>query len=214
MGGGRITCCHCIALEKYSFKAEDLGLLSQASTQSESSRVESFLDWEQKCKGTLDSSGSSAEGNWISLSAIPYQVRPLPTALVHCTITDLSPGDRKFRPLRQAMYTTPLEFELTVRSSQPISASPLFSETTRPHASFTLYGGALTIRRPVWGGSNGVINFLWILLCNAEFSPCWALPEYIRALIYLSCLRVFSVTPWVIVYRLYHVRWQGQCDWF
>ena len=34
----------------------------------------------------------------------------------------------------------------------------------------------------VWGGSKGVINFPWIFLCDAEFSPCWALPEYIRAL--------------------------------
>ena len=36
----------------------------------------------------------------------------------------------------------------------------------------------------------------------------------IRTLIHLACLRVFSVTPWVIVYRLYRVRWQGQSDWF
>ena len=36
----------------------------------------------------------------------------------------------------------------------------------------------------------------WIFfLFNAEFSPCWALPEYIRGLIHLACLRVFSVTP-------------------
>ena len=66
----------------------------------------------------------------------------------------------------------------------------------------------------LWGGPKGVINFWGIFLCNAEFSPCWALPEYIRALIHLACLRVFSVTPWVIVYRLYRVRWQGQSDWF
>ena len=66
----------------------------------------------------------------------------------------------------------------------------------------------------VWGGSKGVINFPWSFLCNAEFSPSWALPEYILALIHLACLRVFSVTPWVIVYRLYRVRWQGQSDWF
>ena len=53
----------------------------------------------------------------------------------------------------------------------------------------------------------GLSTFLGIFfLCNAEFSPCWALPEYIRALIHLACLRVFSVTPWVIVYRLYRVR--------
>ena len=45
-----------------------------------------------------------------------------------------------------------------------------------------------------------------IFLRNAEFSPCWALPEYIRALIHFAYLRVFSVTPWVIVYRLYRVR--------
>ena len=31
-------------------------------------------------------------------------------------------------------------------------------------------------------------------LCNAEFSPCWALTEYVRALIHLACLRVFSVS--------------------
>ena len=59
----------------------------------------------------------------------------------------------------------------------------------------------------LWGGSKGVINFPWIFfLRNAEFSPCWALPEYIWALIHLACLRVFSVRPWVIVYRLYRVR--------
>ena len=52
----------------------------------------------------------------------------------------------------------------------------------------------------VWGGSKGVINCPWIFYAMREFSPCWALPEYIRALIYLACLRVFSVTPWVIVY--------------
>ena len=51
-------------------------------------------------------------------------------------------------------------------------------------------------------------------LCNAEFIPCWALPDYIRALIHLARLRVFSVTPWVIVYRLYRVRGQGQSDQF
>ena len=38
-----------------------------------------------------------------------------------------------------------------------------------------------------WGGSKGVISFPWIFYCNAEFSPCWALPEYIRALIHLAC---------------------------
>ena len=51
-------------------------------------------------------------------------------------------------------------------------------------------------------------------LCNEEFSPCWALPEYIRALIRLACLRVFSVMPRVIVYRLYRVRWRGQSNGF
>ena len=49
----------------------------------------------------------------------------------------------------------------------------------------------------VWGGSKGVINFPWSFLCNAEFSPSWALSEYILALIHLACLRVFSVMPWV-----------------
>ena len=58
----------------------------------------------------------------------------------------------------------------------------------------------------LWGGAKRVINFPLIFLCNAEFSPCWALPEYIRALIPLACLRVFLVTPWVIVYRLYRMR--------
>ena len=34
----------------------------------------------------------------------------------------------------------------------------------------------------LWGGSKAVVNFPWtFFLCNAEFSPCWALPEYIRA---------------------------------
>ena len=51
----------------------------------------------------------------------------------------------------------------------------------------------------LWGGSKEVINFPGIFLDNAEFSPCWALLEYIRALIQLACLRVFSVTPWAIV---------------
>ena len=64
------------------------------------------------------------------------------------------------------------------------------------------------------GGSKGVINFPWIFLCNAKFSPFWALLEYIQALIHLACLQVFLVTLWVIVYRLYQVRWQGQSDWF
>ena len=58
----------------------------------------------------------------------------------------------------------------------------------------------------LWGGSKGDINFSDFFLCNTECSPCWALPEYIRALIHLACLRVFSVMPWVIVYRLYRVR--------
>ena len=53
----------------------------------------------------------------------------------------------------------------------------------------------------LWGGSKGVINFPWIFfLCNAEFSPRWALLEYIRALIHLACLPVLSVTPWIFVY--------------
>ena len=64
------------------------------------------------------------------------------------------------------------------------------------------------------GWFQGVVSFPWIFSCNAEFSPCWALPEYIRALIHLVCLRVVSVTPWVILYRLYRVRWQGQSNWF
>ena len=59
----------------------------------------------------------------------------------------------------------------------------------------------------------GLLTFLWFFLCNAEFSPCSALPEYIRALIHLACLRVFSVTPWVIVYR-FRLRWQKQSEWF
>ena len=58
------------------------------------------------------------------------------------------------------------------------------------------------------------LNLSLDFLCNAQFSPCWALPEYIWALIHLACLRVFSVAPWVTVYRLYRVRWQGQSDWF
>ena len=60
----------------------------------------------------------------------------------------------------------------------------------------------------------GLLTFLGFFLCNAECSPCWALPEYIRALTHLACLRVFSVTPWVLVYRLYRVRRQGQSDKF
>ena len=40
----------------------------------------------------------------------------------------------------------------------------------------------------------GLLTFL-DFLCYAEFSPCWALPESIRALIHLACLRVFSVMP-------------------
>ena len=57
----------------------------------------------------------------------------------------------------------------------------------RPHAFLS--------EEDLWGGSKGVINFPWIFFffCNAEFSPCWALSEYIRALIHLACLRVFSV---------------------
>ena len=60
----------------------------------------------------------------------------------------------------------------------------------------------------------GLLISLDFFLCRVEFSPCWALPEYIRALIHSASLRVFSVTPWVIVYRLYRVRWQGHSDWF
>ena len=46
-------------------------------------------------------------------------------------------------------------------------------------------------------------------LSNAEFSPCLALPEYIRALIHSACLRVFSVTPWVGFKRSHwiHLGW-------
>ena len=29
------------------------------------------------------------------------------------------------------------------------------------------------------GGSKGVINSPWIFYCNAEFSPCWTLLEYV-----------------------------------
>ena len=32
----------------------------------------------------------------------------------------------------------------------------------------------------------GLLTFLGFFLCNGEFSPCWALPEYIRALIHLA----------------------------
>ena len=65
----------------------------------------------------------------------------------------------------------------------------------------------------------GLLTFLGLFLfcflyAIPEFSPCWALPEYIRALIHLAGLRVFSVLTWVIVYRLYRVRWQGQSDVF
>ena len=60
----------------------------------------------------------------------------------------------------------------------------------------------------------GLLTFLGFFLCNAEFSPCWALPEYIRALIHWACLRVFPVTLWVIVYWFHCVKWQGQSDWF
>ena len=59
-----------------------------------------------------------------------------------------------------------------------------------------------------------LLTYLGFVLCNVEFSPRWALPELIWALIHLACLRVFSVTSWVIVYRLYNVRWQEQRDWF
>ena len=53
----------------------------------------------------------------------------------------------------------------------------------------------------LWGDSKGAINFPWICLWIVEFSPFWALQEYIQTPIHLACLRVFSVTPWVIVYR-------------
>ena len=64
--------------------------------------------------------------------------------------------------------------------------------------------GAITLSYGVV--PKGLLTFLGLFLCNAEFNPCWALPEYIPALIYLACLRVFSVTPWVVLYRLYRVR--------
>ena len=82
-----------------------------------------------------------------------------------------------------------------IRTSNVSMASPAFLTTS--------YSGYLFIYGVV---PKGLLTFLGFFLCNAEFSPCWALPEYIRALIYLACLRVFSVTPWVIVYRLYRVR--------
>ena len=39
----------------------------------------------------------------------------------------------------------------------------------------------------------GLLTFLGFFLCNSEFSPCWALPEYIRALIHSACLRFVVV---------------------
>ena len=51
-------------------------------------------------------------------------------------------------------------------------------------------------------GSETVINFPWIFYAI----PCWELSEYIWVLLHLACLQVFSVTPWVIVHRLYRVR--------
>ena len=72
----------------------------------------------------------------------------------------------------------------------------------------TLYCGlfkALPIQ-PYEVVPKGLLTVHGFFLCNAEFSPCWALPKYIRALIYLACLRVFLMTPRVIVYRLYRVR--------
>ena len=60
----------------------------------------------------------------------------------------------------------------------------------------------------------GLLTFLGFFLCSAEFSPCWELPEYIRELIHLAYLRVFLATPWVIVCRLYRVKWRGQSHWF
>ena len=76
-----------------------------------------------------------------------------------------------------------------------------------------------TGHNPLWGGSKGVINFPWIFLnFFMQYGVLSLLgtsgPEYIRAFIHLVRLRVFSVTPWVIVYRLYCVRCQGQSDWF
>ena len=52
--------------------------------------------------------------------------------------TDLSPRDRSLCPFRQAKSTTPREFELAVPFAQPQSALPLFSETTRLRALFTV----------------------------------------------------------------------------
>ena len=49
----------------------------------------------------------------------------------------------------------------------------------------------------------GLLAFLGFFYAMWSLVPCWALPEYIQALIDLACLRVFLVTPWVIVYRLY-----------
>ena len=63
--------------------------------------------------------------------------------------------------------------------------------------------------RGIWGGSKGVINFLWIFYA-VQSLVWWAFLEYIQALIHLPCLWVFSVTLWVIVYRLYRARWQEQ----
>ena len=54
------------------------------------------------------------------------------------TETDLSPGDRWLRPVRQAKLTTPREFGLMDRSARPQRALPLFPTTTRPSPLFTL----------------------------------------------------------------------------
>ena len=72
----------------------------------------------------------------------------------------------------------------------------------------TLYCGlfkALPIQ-PYEVVPKGLLTVHGFFLCNAEFSPYRALPEYVQALIHFACLRILSVTPRVIVYRLYRVR--------
>ena len=59
----------------------------------------------------------------------------------------------------------------------------------------------------------GLLTFLGFFM-QCRVKSLLGTSKYIQALIHLACLRVFSMTPWIIVYRLYHVRWQGQSDWF
>ena len=79
---------------------------------------------------------------------------------------DLSPRDRRLRPLRQEKQTSPLEFQLAVQSAQPPKAfSVVFKNNMDMHF---VYIGTWTTCWPVKGGV--LIQGSWLarLICQSE----------------------------------------------